>query len=69
MEFNNWYRETYGNGKGCPNPKDIHEYMDKQFGRQKNQVWEGVRIKYERNTDLPCCDSSTISDNISVNDL
>ena len=69
MEFNNWYRDTYGNGKGCPNPKDIHEYMDKQFGRQKNQVWEGVRIKYERDSAIQFSDSSTISDNISVNEL
>jgi len=69
MEFNNWYRETYGNGKGCPNPKDIHEYMDKQFGRQKNQVWEGVRIKYERDAPMISGDSSIVSDNISVNEL
>jgi P4 family phage/plasmid primase-like protien len=69
MEFNNWYRETYGNGKGCPNPKDIHEYMDKQFGRQKNQIWEGVRIKYDKDAPALFSDSSTVSDNISVNDL
>jgi P4 family phage/plasmid primase-like protien len=69
MEFNNWYRETYGNGKGCPNPKDIHEYMDKQFGRQKNQVWEGIRIKYERDAPMISGDSSIVSDNISVNEL
>jgi len=69
MEFNNWYRETYGNGKGCPNPKDIHEYMDKQFGRQKNQVWEGVRIKYDNSGPQIFSDGSSISDNISVTDL
>lgn len=69
MEFNNWYRETYGNGRGCPNPKDIHEYMDKQFGRQKNQIWDGVRIKYDNHGPLAYSDGSTISDNISVNDL
>jgi P4 family phage/plasmid primase-like protien len=69
MEFNNWYRETYGNGKGCPNPKDIHEYMDKQFGRQKNQIWDNVRIKYDRDCPMTFSDGSTVSDNISVNDL
>ena len=69
MEFNNWYKDTYGNGRGCPNPKDIHEYMDKQFGRQRNQVWDGVRIKYDHNGPLEYSDGSTISDNISVNDL
>jgi P4 family phage/plasmid primase-like protien len=69
MEFNNWYRETYGNGKGCPNPKDIHEYMDKQFGRQKNQAWDGVRIKYDNNEPLAYSDGSSLGDNISVNEL
>jgi P4 family phage/plasmid primase-like protien len=69
MEFNNWYRDTYGNGKGCPNPKDIHEYMDKQFGRQRNQAWDGVRIKYEDRGPMAYSDASSVSDNISVNDL
>jgi P4 family phage/plasmid primase-like protien len=69
-EFNNWYRDTYGNGRGCPNPKDIHEYMDKQFGRQRNQVWENVKIKYDREDfTVISSDLSSIGDDITANDL
>ena len=49
MELNNefalWYSANYG-GKG-PSPKELHEYMNKEFGRAKNQVWNGVGIKYD----------------------
>jgi hypothetical protein len=38
---------TYG--KGAPNPKEVHAYMDKKFGKfEKNGAWLGARIKYER---------------------
>jgi hypothetical protein len=50
LTFTNWYKETYGGG--CPSAKDLHNYMDKQFGRQKNQKWEGVRITiYDKERD------------------
>jgi len=45
-EFSIWHMANYG-GKG-PSPKDLHEYMDKEFGRQRNQTWFGVKIRYER---------------------
>uniref|UniRef100_A0A6C0JMB7 SF3 helicase domain-containing protein n=1 Tax=viral metagenome TaxID=1070528 RepID=A0A6C0JMB7_9ZZZZ len=45
-EFSIWYMANYG-GRG-PSPKDLHEYMDKEFGRQRNQIWTGVKIRYER---------------------
>ena len=38
---------NYG-GKG-PSPKDLHEYINKLFGRPKNQAWRGIRIRYEGN--------------------
>jgi hypothetical protein len=44
-EFSLWYASNYG-GRG-PSPKDLHEYMDKMFGRQQNQMWSGIKIKYE----------------------
>ena len=43
-EFSIWHSANYG-GR-CPGPKDLHEYMDKEFGRQKNQCWIGVKICY-----------------------
>jgi len=49
-EFSAWYSENYG-GR-CPGPKDLHEYMDKEFGRQKSQCWFGVKIDYAKNDDV-----------------
>ena len=46
-EFSIWYMSNYG-GKG-PSPKDLHEYINKLFGRPKNQAWRGIRIRYEGN--------------------
>jgi phage/plasmid-associated DNA primase len=64
-EFSIWYQSTYG--RGGPSPKDVHEYMDKQFGRQKNQVWTGIKIRYERDDlDIP---GEYESDGIDVNNL
>jgi len=45
-EFTIWYGANYG-GK-CPGPKDLHEYMDKEFGKQRAQSWHGVKIIYDR---------------------
>lgn len=50
MELNNeftiWYMSN--NGGKCPTPKDLHEFMDAEFGRSRNQVWVGVRINYDK---------------------
>lgn len=48
-EFSIWYMSNYG-GRG-PSPKDLHEFMDKEYGRQRNQIWSGVRIRYERDNE------------------
>ena len=48
-EFSIWYASNHG-GK-TPSPRDLHEYMNKEFGRIKNQVWKGIRIRYESNDD------------------
>ena len=57
-EFTIWYMNTYG--KGAPNPKEVHTYMDKKFGKfEKNGAWLGARIKYER--DEPNVNASAFS--------
>jgi P4 family phage/plasmid primase-like protien len=48
-EFNIWHGSNYG-GKP-PSPKELHDYMDKEFGKQKAQVWSGVKIHYDRDND------------------
>jgi len=45
-EFSIWYMSNYG-GRG-PSPKELHEYMDKEYGRKRQQTWFGVKVKYER---------------------
>ena len=70
-EFSIWYMSNYG-GRG-PSPKELHEYMDKEFGRKRQQTWNGVRIKYERD-ELPVNidgvnDDDDDDDGIDVNNL
>jgi len=48
-EFSAWYNQNTGGRP--PSPKDLYEYMDKQFGRQRNQMWKGVKINYDRDQD------------------
>ena len=70
MELNNdfsiWYASNYG-GRG-PSPKDLHEYMDKEYGRARNQAWHGIRIKYEDADDDEEEDNEEFNDDININD-
>jgi P4 family phage/plasmid primase-like protien len=43
--FKEWYNTNYGNR--VPNIKEIIAFMDKQFGKQRNGVWAGVKIKFD----------------------
>jgi P4 family phage/plasmid primase-like protien len=61
-EFTVWY--TSNNGGKSPSPKDLHEQMDKEFGRQRNGAWVGVRIKYDCNNDFG--DATTVDDDEDV---
>jgi len=64
MELNNeftiWHAANYG-GR-APGPKDLHEFMDKEFGRQKNQAWSGAKIKYESQDDEPDYNAYPVDD-------
>jgi P4 family phage/plasmid primase-like protien len=53
VEFNAWFSGTYG--RGGPNTKEVHEYLDKKLGRFKTQIgaWAGARIRYERDNQAP----------------
>ena len=42
-EFKVWYNINFGTRN--PSPKDLHDYMDKQYGKQKNGIWSGVKLK------------------------
>ena len=63
-DFNKWYSINYG-GRG-PNTKDLHEYVNKEFGRIHNQVWKGIRIRYETEDDGG---EENMDDDIRADDL
>ena len=66
-EFTLWYQSTYG--KGGPNPKDVHSYMDKRFGKyDKYKYWKGVKINDEY-ADNGTEDIPEPDDNINLVDL
>jgi len=43
--FKEWYNTNYGSR--VPNMKEITAYMDKQYGKNKNGVWAGVKIIFD----------------------
>jgi phage/plasmid-associated DNA primase len=43
-EFKLWHGVNFG-GK-CPSPKGLHEYMDKQFSKNRQGIWRNLRLKY-----------------------
>jgi hypothetical protein len=65
--FNNWYQSTYG--RGSVSPKDVHEYLDKHFGRCQNGKWSGIRIKYVDRDDLPPEEYQDIDHDVSEDDI
>lgn len=48
-EFKVWYNINFGTRN--PSPKDLHEYMDRQFGKQRGGVWVNVKLKYNDDED------------------
>lgn len=65
-EFSLWYTNNYG-GKAAP-PKDLHDQMCKEFGRQKNGVWYGVKIVYSRKQEQNIVDDETTVDDDDIDD-
>jgi P4 family phage/plasmid primase-like protien len=43
--FKEWYNAIYGNKH--PSTKDVIAYFDKEYGKAKNNVWHGLKIKHE----------------------
>jgi hypothetical protein len=44
-EFKIWYQTNFGTKP--PSTKDLHEYVDKVFGKNRAGVWVNIRIKYD----------------------
>jgi P4 family phage/plasmid primase-like protien len=58
-EFKLWFATNNG---GKANPKDMHEYMDKTFGKQRNGMWHGIRIKFREDEYEDCGSMATTND-------
>jgi hypothetical protein len=65
-EFGAWHDANYGRS-GQPNPKDLHECMNKEFGHLINGLWSGVKIRYDRNEVDD--DDDAFPDDIGVDEL
>ncbi len=39
-----WYSVNYATKN--PSPKKLHEYMDKQYGKNKGGVWLNVKLNF-----------------------
>jgi len=50
-QFKLWYQDCQG-GKNSPKGSEIHEYMDKKFGKSKTTGWHGVKIFYPDQSDV-----------------
>jgi P4 family phage/plasmid primase-like protien len=44
QEFSLWYSQN--NGGKPPGNRDLHDTLDKMFGKNKTGAWHGVRIRY-----------------------
>jgi P4 family phage/plasmid primase-like protien len=44
-EFKIWFQTNFGTKP--PSTKDLHEYVDKTFGKNRAGVWANIRIRYD----------------------
>jgi P4 family phage/plasmid primase-like protien len=66
QEFKMWWASNYGQGRREPPAKEVHEYIDRNFGKCKDGMWKNVKIKYT--TKLSNIDDDDIPD-ANANDL
>ena len=41
-----WWAANYGQGKREPPAKEVHEYIDRTYGKCRDGYWKGIKIKY-----------------------
>jgi len=68
-EFTSWHQNTYGN-KG-PKPKDVHEALDKKYGKCKATGWPNIRIKpeFDAENERDDDDDDSVIDVAEIEDL
>lgn len=62
-EFKMWYNINFGTKN--PRPQNLYDYMDKRYGRCRNGVWVGVKIKFhEEDNDFQVEDEQNSEDEL-----
>ena len=50
QEFKMWWAANYGQGRREPPAKEVHEYIDRNFGKCRDGMWKNLKIKYTGKT-------------------
>jgi putative DNA primase/helicase len=68
-EFRMWYSINYGTKN--PSPKNLHDHMDKQYGKNISGVWSNVKLKFHDDDDFQCVneEEEDIGDDIELNEI
>ena len=68
-EFRMWYSINYGTKN--PSPKNLHDHMDKQYGKNISGVWSNVKLKFHDDDDFQCVneEEDDIGDDIELNEI
>lgn len=46
QEFKMWWAANYGQSKREPPAKEVHEYIERVYGKCREGYWKGIKIKY-----------------------
>ena len=49
QEFKMWWVSNYGQGRKEPPAREVHEYIDRNYGKCRDGVWKNIKIKYNSN--------------------
>jgi len=68
-EFRMWYSTNFGTKN--PSPKNLHDYMDRQYGKNISGVWSNVKLKFhdDDNGDFQGVNEEDLGDEIVLNEI
>jgi putative DNA primase/helicase len=68
-EFRMWYSTNFGTKN--PSPKNLHDYMDRQYGKNISGVWSNVKLKFhdDDNHDFQGVNEEDLGDEIVLNEI
>jgi P4 family phage/plasmid primase-like protien len=66
-EFKLWHGVNFG-GR-CPSPKGLHEYMDRQYGKNRQGIWKNLRLKYNNEEEEEFDADEEMGEEITMNEM